>query len=86
MEINFQLSAWMACSELTCRCSMHDAISDKYDSERLERSLILVYQTHTYFLFDADVETITLSVGVVRASIFVGSALAFAIGAARVSP
>jgi hypothetical protein len=36
--------------------------------------------------FDADVETITLSVGIVRAFESVGSALAFGIGAARVQP
>jgi len=36
--------------------------------------------------FDADVETITLSVGIVRCFESMGSALAFGIGAARVPP
>lgn len=36
--------------------------------------------------FDADVETVTLSVGIVRAFESAGSALAFGIGAARVDP
>lgn len=36
--------------------------------------------------FDADVETVTLSFGIVRCFKSVGSALAFGIGAARVNP
>lgn len=51
-----------------------------------------IFESHYIFVywivgtFDADVETITLSVGIVRAFESVGSALAFGIGAARVQP
>jgi hypothetical protein len=53
---------------------------------------IFMNESHYIFVywivgtFDADVETVTLSVGIVRSFESLGAALAFGIGAARISP